>query len=187
MEALPGEPRQRPSATLAYADVDATAGVTALHHEEYRRLVRLAWLLTRDQGQAEELVKDAFVDLHQRWSRLSDPIGARGYLRMSVVNRSRSSLRHHKVVQKYQPALLVDVVQTEQSAEHGALERLQQQMIISSLNGLPGRQREVLILRYYGQLSEAEIAQTLGISRGAVKSHSSRGLKALRPVLAAQA
>ena len=147
MGALPVEPPQRPSAPLADSEADATAGVTALYHEDYRRLVRLAWLLTRDQGQAEELVQDAFVDLHQRWSRLTDAKGIRAYLRTSVVNRSRSSLRHLKVVQKYQPALLVDVAQTGPSAEHGALERLDQEMIIGSLNGLPARQREVLILR----------------------------------------
>ena len=179
MEAAPGSPGERPE--------DATSAVTALYHQEYARLVRLAWLLTRDQGRAEELVQDAFVDLHQRWPRLSDHTAAAGYLRTSVVNRARSSLRHLQVVRKHEPTQLVDLDRhTERSAEHGALDRLEQQQIISSLNGLPTRQREVLILRYYGQRSEAEIADTLGISRGAVKSHSSRGLKALRPVLGAQ-
>lgn len=167
---------------------DATSAVTALYHQSYATLVRLAWLLTRDQGRAEELVQDAFVDLHQRWPQLSDHTAAAGYLRTSVVNRARSSLRHLQVVRKHAPTQLVDLDRhSEQSAEHGALDRLEQQRIIASLNGLPTRQREVLILRYYGQLSEAEIADTLRISRGAVKSHSSRGLRALRPVLGAEA
>lgn len=132
-------------------------------------------------------MQDAFVELHQRWPELHDHGAAAGCLRTSVVNRSRSSLRHLQVVRKHEPTLLVDVDRhAEQSAEHGALDRLEQQRIIASPNGLPHRQRDVLILRYYGQLSEAEIADTLGISRGAVESHSSRGLRALRPVLGAQ-
>ncbi len=153
--------------------------LAALHQEHYRRLVRLAWLLTRDEGRAEELVQDAFVDLHQRLPRLTEPGKASGYLRVSVVNRVRSSKRHLSVVRAHRPDRLLDVA----SAELGALERIQQQRIIASLDGLPRRQREVLILRYYGQFTESEIAEALGISRGAVKSHSSRGLHALRPVL----
>ena len=158
---------------------DPSDPIAGLYHEHYRRLVRLAWLLTRDQGRAEELVQDAFVDLHQRWPRLTDRENAAGYLRVSVVNRSRSALRHQKVVHAHQPDRMLDIP----SAESGALERLQQQQIMALVNGLPSRQREVLILRYYGQLSEAEIAQALGISPGSVKSHSSRGLRALRPAM----
>jgi RNA polymerase sigma-70 factor (sigma-E family) len=156
--------------------------IVALYGEHYRRLVRLAWLLTHDEGRAEELVQDAFVDLHQRWPKLADPSAAVGYLRTSVVNRSRSNLRHLKVVLAHRPDRLIDIA----SAEADALERLHQQQIIASLHDLPTRQREVLILRYYGQLSEAEIAEVLGISKGAVKSHASRGLHALRPVLQAR-
>jgi RNA polymerase sigma-70 factor (sigma-E family) len=153
-----------------------------LYHEHYRRLVRLAWLLIRDAGRAEEIVQDAFVDLHGRLPRLDDPDRAAAYLRVSVVNRVRSSMRHLRVVQAHRPDQMLDVA----SAESGALERLQQQRILACLNELPRRQREVLVLRYYGQLSEAEIAEALGISKGAVKSHASRGLHALRPVLQAR-
>jgi RNA polymerase sigma-70 factor (sigma-E family) len=146
-------------------------GLFAVH---YLRLVRVAWLLVRDTGRAEELVQDAFVDLHRRWSRLRTPADAAGYLHVSVVNRSRSVLRHQKVVSS-SPA--------EQSAEDDALRGFERQQVLDALARLPGRQREVLVLRYYAQLSEAETAHVLGIGRGSVKSHGSRGIRALRTVL----
>jgi RNA polymerase sigma-70 factor (sigma-E family) len=151
-----------------------------LFRDHYRPLVRIAYLLVRDAGLAEELVQDAFVDLHGRWSRLADPAAAAGYLRQSVVNRCRSSLRHLKVVRAHEGRIVLrDVV----SAESSALDQIESREILGHLDRLPRRQREVLVLRYYGQLREAEIAAALGISAGAVKTHSSRGLKALRPVL----
>ena len=172
MEAAPGSPGDGP--------LDATSAVTALYSQQYARLVRLAWLLTRDQGRAEELVQDAFVDLHQRWARLQEPAAAVAYLRQSVLNRSRSALRHVRVVRAHDArAVLTDVA----SAETAALAGLQSEAVLHHLLGLPVRQREVLVLRYYGQLSEAEIASALGISTGSVKTHSSRALRALRPVL----
>lgn len=154
-----------------------------LFHDHYRPLVRIAYLLVSDAGRAEELVQDAFVDLYGRWSRLADPAAAAGYLRQSVVNRCRSSLRHLKVVRAHEGRIVLrDVL----SAESSALDQIESQEILGHLDRLPRRQREVLVLRYYGQLREAEIAAALGISAGAVKTHSSRGLKALRPVLGEQ-
>ena len=162
--------------------LDADAALVRLYQGHYVRMVQIAYLLTRDAGRAEELVQDAFVDLHQRWPRLRDTTTAVAYLRQSVVNRARSALRHLKVVRAHDArTVLQDVV----SAESSAMEQIESQTIVRHLNGLPTRQREVLVLRYYGQLSEAEIAATLGISAGAVKSHCSRGLRALRPVLGA--
>lgn len=162
---------------------EVDCALAELFHDHYRPLVRIAYLLVRDAGRAEELVQDAFVDLHGRWSRLTDPAAAAGYLRQSVVNRCRSSLRHLKVVRAHEGRLVLrDVV----SAESSALEQIRSEEIIAHLDRLPRRQREVLVLRYYGQLREAEIAAALGISPGAVKTHSSRGLKALRPVLGEQ-
>ncbi|WP_375422967.1 RNA polymerase sigma factor [uncultured Friedmanniella sp.] len=161
----------------------ADEALVELFGEHYRTLVRVAFLLVRDAGRAEELVQDAFVDLHGRWSRLEDPAAAAGYLRRSVVNRSRSALRHLSVVRAQDArTVLRDVV----SAESSALEQIQSEEILACLGRLPQRQREVLVLRYYGQLREAEIASALGISAGSVKTHSSRGLKALRPLLGEQ-
>ncbi len=158
---------------------DADQAVTALYSANYRSLVRLAAMLVRDAGTAEEVVQDAFVAMHGGWRRLRDPDKALSYLRQSVVNRSRSVLRHRAVVEKYAPKGLPDAP----SAEAGAIGELERSAVIDALSGLPARQREALVLRYYADLSEAEIANAMGISRGAVKSHTARGMTALRNVL----
>ncbi|GAA0316984.1 SigE family RNA polymerase sigma factor [Actinoallomurus spadix] len=158
---------------------DADQAVTALYSAHYRSLVRLSALLVRDSATAEEVVQDAFVAMHGAWRRLRDPEKALSYLRQSVVNRSRSVLRHRAVVEKYAPKGLPDAP----SAENGAITELERSAVVKALGGLPTRQREALVLRYYGDLSEAEIAHTMGISRGAVKSHTARGMAALRSVL----
>jgi RNA polymerase sigma-70 factor (sigma-E family) len=159
----------------------ADEAVTRLFTAHYRPLVRLATLLLHDSGRAEEIVQDAYVALHGHWRRLRDADKALAYLRTTVVNRSRSALRHRTVVDRY-----LAVVRREQdapSAESGALETLQHEAVVAALRALPTRQREVVVLRYYIDLSEADIAATLGISRGAVKSHCSRGMAALRETL----
>ncbi|GAA4148976.1 SigE family RNA polymerase sigma factor [Actinomadura keratinilytica] len=158
---------------------DADQALTALYSANYRSLVRLAAMLVRDAGTAEEVVQDAFVAMHGGWRRLRDPDKALSYLRQSVVNRSRSVLRHRAVVEKYAPKGLPDAP----SAEAGAIGELERSAVIEALHRLPARQREALVLRYYADLSEAEIASAMGISRGAVKSHTARGMAALRNVL----
>jgi RNA polymerase sigma-70 factor (sigma-E family) len=158
---------------------DADQAVTALYSANYRSLVRLSVLLVRDMATAEEVVQDAFVAMHNAWRRLRDPEKALSYLRQSVVNRSRSVLRHRAVVEKYAPKGLPDAP----SAENGAITELERTEVIKALGELPTRQREALVLRYYADLSEAEIASAMGISRGAVKSHTARGMAALRTVL----
>jgi RNA polymerase sigma-70 factor (sigma-E family) len=158
---------------------DADQAVTALYSANYRSLVRLSVLLVRDIATAEEVVQDAFVAMHSAWRRLRDPDKALSYLRQSVVNRSRSVLRHRAVVEKYAPKGLPDAP----SAENGAITELERTEVIKALGELPTRQREALVLRYYADLSEAEIASAMGISRGAVKSHTARGMAALRTVL----
>lgn len=159
---------------------DADEAVTALYTAHYRSLVRLSALLVHDAGTAEEIVQDAFVAMHGRWARLREPDKALAYLRQAVVNRSRSALRHRKVVERHSAGQeLLD----SPSAEHTVMVGLRHDAVIAALRRLPTRQRETLVLRYYADLSEAEIAETMGISRGAVKSHASRGLAALRPIL----
>ena len=161
----------------------ADEALELLYVAHWRRLVRLAVLLVHDQGSAEEIVQDCFVAVHARWSRLHDPDKALAYLRQSVVNRSRSHLRHLAVVRRHadRQAPLEPVA----GADHSAYDLVQRTTVLDALRRLPRRQREVLALRYYLDLSEAEIADTLGISRGAVKSHASRGAAALRAQLGA--
>lgn len=160
---------------------DADEAVTRLFAAHYRSLVRLAALLLHDHGTAEEIVQDAFVALHGRWHRLRDSYQALAYLRATVVNRARSALRHRGVVGRH----LASAVPPPDapSAEAGALGALQHDAVVAALRALPARQREAIVLRYYVDLSEADIAEAMGCSRGAVKSHTSRGMAALRTTL----
>ncbi len=158
---------------------DAARAVTAIYTTHYRSLVRLAVLLVRDVATAEEVVQDSFIAMHGAWRRLRDTEKALSYLRQSVVNRSRSVLRHRMVVDKNAPKPAPDMP----SAEQGAISLLERSAVIAALRTLPPRQREALVLKYYGDLSEAQIAGAMGISRGAVNSHTARGVAALRIVL----
>jgi RNA polymerase sigma-70 factor (sigma-E family) len=162
----------------------ADEAVTRLFAAHYRSLVRLASLLLSDPHRAEEVTQDAYVGLHRNWQRLRDPDRALAYLRQAVVNASRSVLRHRVVVDRHAAAVRSASRAVGEasvpSAEAGALSRLEQDAVLAAVAGLPARQREALVLRYYADLSEAEIAETMGCSRGAVKSHTARGVAALR-------
>ena len=144
-----------------------------LYREHRAALVRLAALLVGDE--AEEVVHDAFVRTHVAWDRLRDPERALSYLRSAVLNGARSRLRHLRVVDRTR---LVPPG-PGRSAEAVAMAAEEHRRVTAALRSLPTRQRECLALRYYLDLSEAEIASTLGISPGSVKTHVHRGLVAL--------
>ena len=154
--------------------------VTEIYDGEYKSLVRLAVLLVHDVPTAEEVVQDAFEAMHTALRRLRDSEKALSYLRQAVVNRSRSVLRHRTVVDKNAPKPAPD----EPSAEHAAMALIERTAVVAALRALPERQREAIVLRYYADFSEADIAAAMGISRGAVKSHTARGMTALRSILA---
>lgn len=177
--ALTNRPEGSTVSVMAPATWNADEAITQVYTAHYRSLVRLSALLVRDVSAAEEIVQDSFIAMHGSWRRLRDPDRALAYLRQSVVNRSRSWLRHKAVTEKHQPHPMPNAA----SAEHDAMGALEQQAVIAALRRLPERQREVLVLRYYADLSEADIADALGVSRGAVKSHASRGIAAVRTTL----
>jgi RNA polymerase sigma-70 factor (sigma-E family) len=165
--------------TWLSAEHSADIAVMELYALHYKSLVRLAAMLVRDTPTAEEVVQDAFVAMHGGWRRLEDTDKALAYLRQAVVNKSRSVLRHRMVVEKN----LQNPPPDMPSAEHGAFVALERSEVVTALRKLPERQREAIVLRYYLDLSEAEIATAMGISRGAVKSHTARGMSALRSAL----
>jgi RNA polymerase sigma-70 factor (sigma-E family) len=164
---------------LALTGADADAAVEQLYAAHWRQLVRLSVLLVHDQAAAEDVVQDAFVAMHGRWSRLRDPDKALAYLRQAVVNRSRSALRHRVVVERHARTSSAGDVTVDGPTVGGA----RRDAVRDALLRLSERQREVLVLRYYLDWSEAQIADTLGISRGAVKAHAHRGSAALRELL----
>lgn len=152
-------------------------GLQELYREHRAPLVRLAALLLHDASAAEEVVQDAFVRTHVAWGRLRDPDRALAYVRSAVLNGARSRLRHLKVVERApgRPPAGGEW----RSAESSALAAEEHRRMVAALRALPRRQRECLALRYYLDLSESEIAVTLGISAGSVKTHTHRGLAAL--------
>ena len=150
-----------------------------LWHTQRLALVRLAVLLVDEQPLAEDIVQEAFAELHARWSRLQDVHKALAYLRTSVVNGSRSALRRRRTARAYVPPH----EPPEPSPEADLVLAEDQREVLAAVRRLPERQRQVLVLRYWSGLSEAEIAAVLGITRGTVKSTASRALDALEQVL----
>jgi RNA polymerase sigma-70 factor (sigma-E family) len=157
----------------------ADLAIIELYSVQYKALVRLAAMLVRDTSTAEEVVQEAFIAMHDGWHRLKDSEKALAYLRQAVVNGSRSVLRHRTVVEKHAPKPAPDMP----SAEHGAMALLERSAVIAALSHLPERQREAIVLRYYADLSEADIAAAMRISRGAVKSHTARAMASLKAAL----
>ncbi|MCW0215007.1 MAG: SigE family RNA polymerase sigma factor [Pseudonocardia sp.] len=176
----------RPDPTLApppapQGDAPATPLTLAdLYRDHRMRLVRLAVLLVDQSATAEDVVQEAFTGLHRHWSGLRDEAAAVAYLRTAVVNGSRSVLRRRRTAREYVAPHAVNA----RSAESLAMLSAEHQSVVDALGSLPPRQREVLVLRYYGGLSEAEIAAAAGISRGTVKSTASRALDTVARVLA---
>jgi RNA polymerase sigma factor (sigma-70 family) len=160
------------------AGVDALA---VLHQEHYRSLVRLAVLVLGDVGLSEQVVQDAFVRLQLRWGGLRDIDRAPVYLRSAVLNGARSQLRRQKVRDRF--AGRRTVKHLPPTPESAALAHDDQARVITALRHLSGRQCEALTLRYYLELSETEIAATMGIAPGSVKTHLRRGLANLADVL----
>ncbi|MGV3759370.1 MAG: RNA polymerase sigma factor [Actinomycetota bacterium] len=147
----------------------------------YRPLVRLASLLLDDVATCEEVVQDAFVSVWRRGPGLRDPDRLPAYLRSAVLNGARSQLRRRGVRRRHLRS--VSPPPSAPPAEQAALAGDPDGEVLRALRALPDRQREVLALRYYLDLSEAEIAATLGISAGSVKTHAHRGLQALAEAL----
>ncbi|MCD2186256.1 SigE family RNA polymerase sigma factor [Actinomycetospora sp. SF1] len=174
-----GLPAGPPPAGPPQPSPDGPRTLEDLYREHRMRFVRLAILLVDDPATAEDVVQEAFTGLHRHWSRLRDENAALGYLRTAVVNGSRSVLRRRRTAREYTPPHTADA----RSAESLAMLSAEHQAVVSALSQLPRRQREVLVLRYYGGLSEAEIAEATGISRGTVKSTASRGLDAISKIV----
>jgi RNA polymerase sigma-70 factor (sigma-E family) len=166
------------AATEARAQ-SADDAVTVLYLSHYAALVRTAALLVGDLATAEDVVQDAFIATHRAWGRLRDTSRAVPYLRRAVMNRARSVLRHRVVVARHARAAPPDAA----SAEEDARATLARSSVLTALDSLSPRQREVIVLRYFADLSEAQIADALGISRGSVKAHATRALDSLRAVL----
>jgi RNA polymerase sigma-70 factor (sigma-E family) len=168
-----GWPDDEPPARRAAA-ADAEAAVGALYDDAAVGLIRLAYLMLGDRPSAEDVVQDAFFGLYRNWAGLADPDRALAYVRSSVLNGCRSALRRRAVGRRlttYQPPAA--------SAEATALGYEERREVMQAVRRLPGRQREALVLRFYLDLPDAEIARIMGLRPSSVRSATHRALKAL--------
>ncbi|WP_246144079.1 SigE family RNA polymerase sigma factor [Actinacidiphila oryziradicis] len=171
-------------------DADATMSVgttvdhlTETYRAHYRSLLGLAALLLDDTASCEDVVQEAFIRVHSARNRVRDPEKTLAYLRQTVVNLSRSALRRRILGLRLLSKPMPDMA----SAEEGAYEILERDELKTAMRKLQRRQREVLVLRYFADMTEAQVAETLGVSIGSVKAYGSRGLAALRVAMEATA
>ncbi|HEV2450916.1 MAG TPA: sigma-70 family RNA polymerase sigma factor [Streptosporangiaceae bacterium] len=158
---------------------DAGFDIAELFRRNHLELVRLALLLVGDRPTAEDVVQEVFASLHMRRERLSlsgDPLA---YARVAVLNRCRSVLRRRAVARRFAGGRELRLDESNRSAEHEVISSEERRQVMAALAALPRRRREVLVLRYYLDLNEAEIARVLRIKPGTVKSTAARGLAAL--------
>ncbi len=160
----------------------AGEAVTALYQEHALGLIRLAVVMLGDRAAAEDAVQEAFCGLYRRWHHLSDPAKALSYVRSSVINSCRTVRRRRR--QAGLDPLTGDP--PGESAEARALIGEEHRQVLTAIRRLPSRQREVLVFRFYLDLDEGEIAAAMRISRGTVKSTTSRALAALGRLLGDQ-
>jgi RNA polymerase sigma-70 factor (sigma-E family) len=158
----------------------AEPAVTALYAEHALGLTRLAQIMLGDRSAAEDVVQDSFFGLYRRWGSLADPAKAQSYLRSAVLNGCRSALRRASRAQRHE----YHDEQFGVSAEVMLLASEDRRSVMKALRGLPHRQREVLVLRYYLDLPDAEISQVMGIKESSVRSAAHRGLAAIERTLA---
>ncbi|MFC8708392.1 SigE family RNA polymerase sigma factor [Streptomyces sp. NPDC057197] len=176
-------PNQRPAAEEAAAAGTTVDHLTETYRTHYRSLLGLAALLLDDTASCEDVVQEAFIRVHSARKRVREPEKTLAYLRQTVVNLSRSALRRRILGLKLLSKPMPDMA----SAEEGAYDQLERDSLIKAMKGLQRRQREVLVLRYFADMTEAQVAETLGISLGSVKAYGSRGIAALRIAMEAQA
>lgn len=159
----------------------AAIDLAQLHHDHYRELVRLASFLVDDLGRCEELVQDAFVKVAARPGAIAEPDRAAAYLRSAVLNGARSALRRRDPVPKLRVVAATDA--GPETPDRAGERHDEQARVLEALRGLPHQQAAVLVLRYWLDLPEAAIADTLGIRPGTVKTHAKRGLASLAATL----
>ena len=161
---------------------DAAHAVTALYQAHAVSMIRVALLMLGDRTAAEDVVQEAFLGLFRRWHGLHDPGKAEAYVRSAVLNGCRDAIKRRDRRARRDLAAAVELLDPV-SAEAAALVSEDRRRLLAGLRLLPARQREALVFRYYLELSEEETASAMGVSRGTVKSTTSRAIAALGRML----
>jgi RNA polymerase sigma-70 factor (sigma-E family) len=170
---------------------DAAGAVTALYQAHAVGMIRLALIMVGDRGAAEDVVQEAFFGLYRGWGRLTDSERALTYVRSSVLNgcrnvlrqRSRNERRERAAAAEGGPTAFSQPGNVAESAEAAALIGQEHQQVLDAIRTLPSRQREALVLRFYLDMSEDEAARAMGVSKGTVKSATSRAVAAVGRLL----
>jgi RNA polymerase sigma-70 factor (sigma-E family) len=152
----------------------AAAAVTALYRETALSFIRLAYVMLSDRQGAEDVVQEAFCNLYRRWDDLADADKARDYVRTSVLNGCRSVLRRRAVRNR---RVIYELPSA--SAEAAVLGGEERDEVTRAVDRLPRRQREVLVLRFYLDVTDEEIAKLLGVAPSTVRSTIHRALESL--------
>jgi RNA polymerase sigma-70 factor (sigma-E family) len=170
-------------------DWTAERHVTVLYQAHALSLARLALVMLGDASAAEDVVQDAFLGLYRRWDRLVDPAAAPSYLRTSVLNGCRTALsrgsRHGVLSADACASDRASAGPALESAEATVVHDEEQRAVLAAIRRLPTRQREALVLRYYLDMTEDQTADAMRVSRGTVKSATSRAVAAVGRMLAA--
>jgi RNA polymerase sigma-70 factor (sigma-E family) len=159
------------------APVTADRQVTSLYQAHALSLARLALLMLGDADAAQDVVQDAFLGLYRRWDKLASTEAAPAYLRSSVLNGCRTVLKRRS-----RPAI-GPAVELLESAEAAVMHTEEQRAVLAAIRRLPARQREALVLRYYLDMTEDQAARAMGVTRGTVKSATSRAVAAVGRML----
>jgi RNA polymerase sigma factor (sigma-70 family) len=165
--------------------------VTALYQAHALSLARLALVMLGDQPAAEDVVQDAFLGLYRRWDNLTSLSAARSYLRTSVLNGCRTRLRRqsrHGVLADGTAGAHHDGAfagPSLESAEATVVHGEEHRAVLAAIRRLPARQREALVLRYYLDMTEDQAADAMRVSRGTVKSATSRAIASVGRMLSA--
>lgn len=158
-----------------------SAPVEEVFGRHYLQFVRLVWLLVDDRETAEDVVQDAFLKCQRRWDSVVDPAKIVAYVRAAVLNGSRSKLRQRKTRRSANAHLGTPMVAPDTADL--IVNREESRTVMTAIRRLPSRQREVVLLRYFEDLSIPEMADALGISSGAVKGSLFRAMVSLRTTL----
>jgi RNA polymerase sigma-70 factor (sigma-E family) len=146
-----------------------------LYRTHAKALVDMLWVFVGDRGEAEDLCQEAFMRLQRSWRRIDPERNAGAYLRTTAFNLARSGFRRRVVAQRLRPGPEPESA----AADEGVELRDDQRQLLDALRRLPARQRECVVLRYWEDQSDAEIAATLGISANSVKTHLRRAMERL--------
>ena len=155
-------------------------------HGRWPAMVRLAYALTGDQGHAEDVAQTAFARAYASWPKVRRSGNPEAYVRRIVINENLNRFRKHRVAERLTDTLpdSVSGALSGSLAAAGAVDATRQyddrSALIAALQRLGPRQRAVIVLRYWMDLTEAEIAAALGCSVGTVKSQAARALATLR-------